>query len=211
MSPGERVDMLVKFSRTAGNYKLLSLPYSRMGMMTSPQITLMTAVCKGTVLNDVLPPSVNPNAARMDMDISMLPKRTLILSMGQGNAYINGQDFDVNPYTIMSDVNTYEVWEIVNNSGMDHPFHQHVNASQILSITGGDPSYASVYTMLPAWKDTVLVPKGGKVTMLVPIMDFTGMTMFHCHILEHEDIGMMGMWHIMEGMPMPMGYSTQGN
>jgi len=39
-------------------------------------------------------------------------------------------------------------------------------------------------------------------------MDYTGMTMFHCHIVEHEDIGMMGMWHIMKEMepmpPMPM-------
>ena len=33
--------------------------------------------------------------------------------------------------------------------------------------------------------------------MLVPVMDYAGMAMFHCHILEHEDIGMMGMWHIM--------------
>jgi FtsP/CotA-like multicopper oxidase with cupredoxin domain len=32
--------------------------------------------------------------------------------------------------------------------------------------------------------------------MLVPVMDYTGMSMFHCHIVEHEDIGMMGLWHI---------------
>ena len=57
--------------------------------------------------------------------------------------------------------------------------------------------------MIPPRKDTVLIPKWGNVRMLVPVMDFTGMTMFHCHILEHEDIGMMGMWHIMgDGMPM---------
>jgi FtsP/CotA-like multicopper oxidase with cupredoxin domain len=123
--------------------------------------------------------------------------------MGQGNGYINGQDFDVNPYTIMSDVGTYEIWTIQNNSGMDHPFHQHVNSSQIISISGGDAGYASLHTTIPAWKDTVLIPKWGSVRMLVPVMDYTGMTMFHCHILEHEDIGMMGMWHIMgEGMSM---------
>ena len=37
----------------------------------------------------------------------------------------------------------------------------------------------------------------------MPVMDYPGMTRFHCHIVEHEDIGMMGMWHIMDGM-MPM-------
>ncbi len=43
----------------------------------------------------------------------------------------------------------------------------------------------------------------GGVELLVPVMDYDGMAMFHCHILEHEDIGMIGMWHIMKGgMPM---------
>ncbi len=91
-------------------------------------------------------------------DLEIMLRRTLTLSMGHGNAYINGQDFDVDPYTIMSDVGTYEIWTIVNESGMDHPFHQHVNAAQILAINGGDAGYASLYTSIPAWKDTVLVP-----------------------------------------------------
>ena len=79
---------------------------------------------------------------------------------------------------------------------MDHPFHQHVNAAQVQSITGGDADYAALYTKTPAWKDVVIVPKGGTVKLLVPVMDYPGMAMFHCHILEHEDIGMMGMWDI---------------
>ncbi len=40
------------------------------------------------------------------------------------------------------------------------------------------------------------------VTLLVPNMDYIGMAMFHCHILEHEDIGMLGLWDIMDGGPM---------
>jgi FtsP/CotA-like multicopper oxidase with cupredoxin domain len=197
LSPGERVDILVKGSSTKASYKFLSLPYSRMGNMTSAQITLVTLSVQGSAVSNSIPSIINPNAKRLDLNtIDIMAERTLILSMGQGNGYINGQDFDVQPYTIMSDVGTYEKWIILNNSGMDHPFHQHVNAAQILSISGVDSSYPP-YTTLPAWKDTVLVPKGGSVTMLVPVMDYTGMTMFHCHILEHEDIGMMGMWHIM--------------
>ncbi len=61
-------------------------------------------------------------------------------------------------------------------------------------------SYRTLYTTTLAWKDTVLVPRMGRVTMLVPVMDYPGVTMFHCHILEREDIGMMGMWHIMGDM-----------
>ncbi len=75
-----------------------------------------------------------------------------------------------------------------------------MNACQVLSISGGDPSYASLYTKTPAWKDVVIVPKMGSIKILVPVMDYDGMAMFHCHILEHEDIGMMGIWDIMKEM-----------
>lgn len=202
LSPGERIDVLVKGVKSSGNYRLRALPYSRMGMSGGQTITLMTATYKGNLSpSQNVPGTVNPNAVRLDLNtLDIMARRTMTLSMGQGNGYINGQDFDVNPYMIMSGVNTYELWTVVNNSGMDHPFHQHVNSAQVVSITGGDAGYSSMYTSLPAWKDTVLVPKWGSVTMLVPVLDFTGMAMFHCHILEHEDIGMMGMWHIMGGM-----------
>jgi len=208
LAPGERVDLLIKGEKSSGIYKLLSLPYDR-GCGSTPQtVTLMTVSYKGTRANDAIPTQINPDATRLNLDLSVLPKRKLVLSMMHGRGYINGQDFDVNPYTIMSMVGTYEVWEISVRGGMDHPFHQHVNHAMVLSVNGGDAGYASLYTTVPAWKDTVCVPKWGSVTILVSIMDYTGMTMFHCHIVEHEDIGMMGMWHIMEGMepmpPMPM-------
>ena len=48
------------------------------------------------------------------------------------------------------------------NSMMDHPFHQHVNPAQVISITGGDTAYKNFYTASPAWKDTVIVPKEGQ-------------------------------------------------
>jgi FtsP/CotA-like multicopper oxidase with cupredoxin domain len=200
LSPGERVDLLVKGGKS-GTYRLLALPYSRQGMMSSPTIPLMTMQCGGSAANEAIPASINPNAKRLAMNTAALPKRTLTLSMGQGRGYINGisfQDMD-HTYTIHSTLGSYEVWEIVNSSGMDHPFHQHVNPCQVLSITGGDAGYASFLTKAPARKDTVLVPKWGKVTMLVPVMDYTGMSMFHCHIIEHEDVGMMGVWEIAEG------------
>jgi FtsP/CotA-like multicopper oxidase with cupredoxin domain len=200
LAPGERVDLLVKASTTTRNYRLLSLPYAHHGNMTSAQITLLTMADKGARLTQGLPTTVDPEAARLDMNTSLLTQRTFALSMGQGRAYINGHDFDVDPLMIMSELGTYEVWEIVNQSGMDHPWHQHVNAAQVLSIAGGDSAYRTLYTTTPAWKDTVLVPKWGSVKLLVPVMDWPGMTMYHCHILEHEDIGMMGMWHIMGEM-----------
>ncbi len=201
-SPGERLDVLVKADQSAKSYRLLSLPYYRGGGSGTAQITLLTLAYKGSRLNQALPTVVNPSAARISPMIAKTEQMTL--SMGRGRGYINGITFEMDgdqmiAHQIHSMLGTYEVWEISNASGMDHPFHQHVNPCQVLSITGGDAGYASFYTSAPAWKDVVIVPKWGSVRILVPVMDYAGMTMFHCHIVEHEDIGMMGVWHIMEG------------
>ena len=199
LAPGERIDVLVKATQAGGSFKFLSLPYDR-GMSSLQQVTLLTLAYEGTFVNDTLPATINSGAARPVMDTSTLPRRQMTLSMMMGKGYINGISFtDMDhSYGIMSGLGMYEVWEIYNQSGMDHPFHQHVNSAQVMSITGGDSSYASLYTSIPAWKDVVIVPKMGSVTLLVPVMDWAGMTMFHCHIIEHEDIGMMGVWDIMD-------------
>ena len=208
LAPGERVDLLVKASDDAGSYKLLSLPYSRMGMMmmmggagwNAQQVTLLTLDVSGQPANDALPEHVRLRARRETPDLTSLPRRDFVLGMYGGRGSINGYDYDSNPYTVTSQLPErgpgYEVWTIRNPMGMDHPWHQHVNSAQILSIRGGDAAYRSLYTTTPAWKDTVIVPRGGSVTQLVRLQNWTGSTMFHCHIVEHEDIGMMGEWMI---------------
>ncbi len=201
LSPGERADILIKANQTAKNYRLLSLPYNRGGGSMGQQVTLLTISYQGSRGNDVIPSTIDPSAAR----INPTPVKTeqLYLSMGQGKGYINGISFEMlsdgtmKAAEIHSMLGSYEVWEIINQSGMDHPFHQHVNSCQVLSVSGGDLGYASFYTKAPAWKDVVVIPKMGSAKILVPVMDYDGMSMFHCHIVEHEDIGMMGLWHIM--------------
>jgi FtsP/CotA-like multicopper oxidase with cupredoxin domain len=210
LSPGERVDLLVKAGATKKNFRFLSMPYNRGGMSSLQQVTLLTLSVGGRAVSDSLPSLIDPGVMRLDFDTSGLPRKSLALSMMQGRGYINGQTYiDMNNACTItsgmpgtSQMPVYELWEVVNQSGMDHPFHQHVNAAQVLSISGGDPAYASLYTSIPAWKDTVIVPKMGSVTLLVPVLDWTGMAMFHCHIMEHEDIGMMGVWRIGDGMSM---------
>jgi len=201
LSPGERADIIIKANQSTKNYRLLSLPYSRGGGSMAQQITLMTVSYKGSRINDAIPSIINPSAVRINPAITKTEQ--LSLSMGQGKGYINGISFEMlsdgtmKAAEIHSMLGTYEIWEIINQSGMDHPFHQHVNPCQVLSVSGGDSGYASFYTIAPAWKDVVVIPKWGRAKILVPVMDYDGMAMFHCHIVEHEDIGMMGLWHIM--------------
>ncbi|QJD30716.1 multicopper oxidase domain-containing protein [Methylococcus geothermalis] len=202
LSPGERVDVLVKASSTKGYYKLQALPYNRgAGDSANQQITLMTVNVTGSSLSQSLPATVDPSATRLSVPANALTRQiTLSMGMGMmggGSATINGIAFsDTEAYTITSGRETYEVWEIYNQSMMDHPFHQHVNPAQVISISGGDSAYNALYTTTPAWKDTVIVPAMGSVKLLVPVKDYGGTTVFHCHILEHEDMGMMGIWNI---------------
>ena len=67
---------------------------------------------------------------------------------------------------------------------MAHPFHLHVWPFQVVSRSDGAAD--------PGWRDTVDVPAGGTVVIRIPFTDIPGRTVYHCHILDHEDLGMMG-------------------
>jgi FtsP/CotA-like multicopper oxidase with cupredoxin domain len=101
--------------------------------------------------------------------------------------YINGQKFaaDASPMTTAR-VGTYQHWRIVNQTGELHPFHIH----QVHFL-----AYAENGTLLPnpAWLDTVNVPYRGSVDVILDLTDpvIKGMSVFHCHLLNHEDKGMM--------------------
>ena len=82
-------------------------------------------------------------------------------------------------------LNTVEDWEIANTGVMDHPFYIHGLAFQVISRNGQPES-------LLAWRDTVLVKRGETVRIRIPFSDFEGKTVYHCHVLNHEDLGMMG-------------------
>ncbi|SJM90988.1 multicopper oxidase family protein [Crenothrix polyspora] len=213
LSPGERIDIMVKASATKGYYKLLSSPYatddkSMMASASSSQkITLLTVNVTGKVVANKIPAKINNKAVRLTVPKGTVTRKMVLdMQMMSGMAGMGGMGdtatindiaySSTKAYTAHSKLNSYEIWEIINNSGMDHPFHQHVNPAQVISITGGDTAYTKFYTTSPAWKDTVIVPKKGRIKLLVPIKDFTGTTMFHCHILEHEEIGMAGLWDI---------------
>lgn len=101
----------------------------------------------------------------------------------------NGQEFDMDRVDIRAKLDTVELWELVNNTDMDHPFHLHVNAFQVYTRNGKPEPQ-------PVWKDVVNVRSKETVQILVPFADFTGKTMFHCHLLEHEELGMMGVVEI---------------
>jgi FtsP/CotA-like multicopper oxidase with cupredoxin domain len=72
---------------------------------------------------------------------------------------------------------------------MAHPFHVHVNKFQVLSRNGQPLPYA-------AWKDVVSISPGETLGIRIPFRDYAGKTVYHCHVLDHEDRGMMGILKI---------------
>jgi FtsP/CotA-like multicopper oxidase with cupredoxin domain len=113
---------------------------------------------------------------------------------GPGNGprfSIDGQLFDPNRIDHTIPLGAVEEWELINESGQLHPFHIHVNPFQVISING-------VPLPRPEWRDTIDLPKAtnngqnpGRVVIRHRFEDFKGLFVLHCHILVHEDLGMM--------------------
>lgn len=102
---------------------------------------------------------------------------------------INGQPFDMRRIDVAAKRGTTELWEI-SSQMMGHPFHVHGTQFQILSMNGRTPP-----PHMRGWKDTVIVSREAQI--LVPLSQPAAREhpfMFHCHILEHEDAGMMGQY-----------------
>jgi len=102
---------------------------------------------------------------------------------------INGKPYDIGRIDVETKLGTTEVWEIVS-LGMAHPFHIHGALFRVLSIEGAPPA-----AHLAGWKDTVLVED--KAQLLVAFNRPATREhpfMYHCHILEHEEAGLMAQY-----------------
>jgi suppressor of ftsI len=118
---------------------------------------------------------------------SSQPDFTVVFTEDKNGFYINGQKYEPNaaPMT-RARVGTYHHWRILNESAELHPMHIHQTHFLVFAEDGKQVEN-------PVWLDTVNVPVGGTVDV---VMDFTnpvikGMSLFHCHLLNHEDKGMM--------------------
>ncbi|MHC8309826.1 multicopper oxidase family protein [Pseudomonas sp. GT1P32] len=101
---------------------------------------------------------------------------------------INDQEYDMGRVDLVSKINEVELWEIVNRSDMDHPFHLHGTQFQVV-----ERELDGVITPAPfrAWQDTVNL-RSNEIVRIKTVQRWSGLRMFHCHILEHEATGMMG-------------------
>jgi FtsP/CotA-like multicopper oxidase with cupredoxin domain len=185
LPPGKRADVLVRGLRT-GSYRLRTLRYVQ-GVQgdTYPERLLATMVVAGA------PEAPRPLPTRLlpFRDLSrahIARRRRLVFSENPAGTqfFINGRQFSHTRIDQRVRRGTVEEWRIINVSGEEHPFHIHQGDFQVMSVNGRA-------ARAPGLQDVVPLPSHGSVTIRMRFDD-PRRFVYHCHILAHEDAGMMG-------------------
>lgn len=213
LSPGERAEVLVDFGR-AGSTSLMSTEDAnlRSGGMMGGMSRMIDAfwdrsfVVLPFSVDDRLKSSTDRLPDQIESDVPALDGKgvkrrriSLDMPMGPGMMHggmgagfaINGRPFDIERIDFTVAKGTVEHWT-VESPMLAHPFHIHGAFFQVLSENGNKPGIEN-----QGWKDTVLVDR--QVEILVRFDHAAAEQkpfMFHCHILEHEDAGMMGQFSV---------------
>lgn len=107
---------------------------------------------------------------------------------------INGKEFNESSIDAVVNLGTVEQWTFVNEDSMIHPMHIHGNPFLVTSVV--DNADGRQMLLRPYWSDTVQVPANYSISVRIAFTDFPGITVYHCHILGHEDLGLMGVVQI---------------
>lgn len=221
IAPGQRVDILVDLTTSLGqNLQLMSfaseLPNAHYGAAQPGMGPGLTGTLVGYTSNPLngndyaflditvgaATPSPITSIPTSLVSFTDIPEasanitRTLtFMSMTMGNLngpfMINGAMFDMSVINYTIPLDNVEIWSLTNQTPIAHPFHIHDVQFQILDINGAPPP-----AELQGWNDVVLVPGGmGNVRFIAKFSDHADDMypyMYHCHMLTHEDGGMMG-------------------
>jgi FtsP/CotA-like multicopper oxidase with cupredoxin domain len=194
LTPGQRADVLVTPQGPAGGELAVRwVPYDRGYGSTfmRPEVTMFNIrfAEPGPVANAPLPAHLR-TIAPLDPAGAVVQDLHLTSSVVDGKLVmgINGVPSGEGP-PLYARLGQTQVWNITNDISFAHPFHVHGFFFQVLGTSdAGGP--------LPPrpleWLDTADVPAKGKMSLAVRFDDRPGMWMFHCHILDHADAGMMG-------------------
>ena len=196
LAPAERAEIVVDFQTNAGTFALNTMPYERgwmgMGKPEPATLQLMHFELKGATAKPIILPEKLRDIAPLG-EAKETKRLTLGETMGMANGgmtmdfLIDGKSFDLNRVDLKARVGEVELWEIYNGSDMDHPFHIHGTQFQIVER---EKKGTKTPVQFLAWKDTVNITS--KETVRIKLRYSTpGRRMYHCHILEHEDAGMM--------------------
>ncbi|MFE2937776.1 multicopper oxidase family protein [Streptomyces sp. NPDC059255] len=194
LSPGERAEIVVAFT-PGERVELRSYPSAYGGTLGRVDgFDDRLDICRFRAAATLSDGAEIPAALGAAPDLAgeqVARKRSFVLASDQ----INGRSMAMDRIDFGVREGTVEVWDVVNDNGFLHNFHVHDVQFQVLTVDGGKPE-----PHLRGWKDTVLLTQGKHYRLA---MRFHGHTdpntpyMYHCHLLQHEDNGMMGQFVVL--------------
>ncbi|MGA9770427.1 MAG: multicopper oxidase domain-containing protein [Blastocatellia bacterium] len=204
LPPGGRVDFLVRVMRP-GQYRMFKKRFQ--GQSQDQELAFIDV--EGKPANMKLPERLPPLSSFLDPinDNEISRRRTVRFQIcpdqARGdtckhfpdakvcsgdepvnNAFlIDGKSFDPDRIDHSIKLGTAEEWEIINETGAEHPFHIHINHFQEVREGVAPKDWI--------WRDTISLPKDGAVKIRSRFRNYPGRFLLHCHILLHSDLGMM--------------------
>ncbi len=214
LSPGERAEILIDLNGMNGQ-QLHLMSYASeltMGVQGGPTMPMPSGPPMDSPLNgidfnimriSVIPQTSNaittiptllttnvtylPNQASVTRTVRFTADSAMVMD---GPFYFNDSTFDMMRVDYEIPVNSIEIWKLVNETMVGHPFHIHDVQFFLIDRNGNLPSPEE-----SGRKDVVFIPPGDSAMFITKFEDFTDTVipfMYHCHILMHEDDGMMG-------------------
>lgn len=198
VAPGNRMDVMVRVKNEApeGSVAAIATPFDAALLPQMEDGMVALAADGQTVEINVTGASVEADWDESDTlpgpgldPISGPVAQHREVTFGPG-LVINGMPYDPEPLWPEEPMmlNTTEEWAVSNVMSRPHPFHIHVNPFFVTHINDDELPEESP---LRRWQDTIAIPPNGSVKFLTHYADFTGKFVIHCHILFHEDLGMM--------------------
>ncbi len=212
LAPAQRIELWVDFSadEVGTERNLVSLPFAAYGGTNGYRV-MPVKVEQAVDVVATLPEKLSTIVAHDSKQaVNARSPRRIQMAMGAGMRWsLNGRTFEME--TVADDeivqLGALEIWEFSNivgggmgmgmmNESLPHPMHVHGLQYQIVERKIGAANRDVWETLKDGfvddgWHDTVLVLPGERVKIILKFEDFTGLYLYHCHNLEHEDMGMM--------------------
>jgi FtsP/CotA-like multicopper oxidase with cupredoxin domain len=203
LSPGERAEIVVTLT-----------PGERIALRSNapdPGLHAGSAVFDVLELRAAASLSASPAVPAHLADVptpdpdGAVAERTFVMS----GHNINDAQMDLGRADVVATVDTSEIWTVRNDNPLPHSFHVHDMQYRILSIDGSPPP-----ARLAGYKDTIALEGDREYRLLVRFDDYADPTtpyMYHCHLLWHEDQGMMGQFLVVEPGQQPALTRPEGD
>ena len=223
LAPAERADLIIDFSKYAGRSFVLhntNLEADE-GEIALPEVMLFKVDAKLDSLDTSVIPAAMKPIVRLDPHDAKLTRQIVLGQKTQTDGTLvqtlNGKMWE-DPITERPEVGSTEVWELLNTLTDTHPFHIHLIQFQVLDrrlfdvqefLAHGDVKFLDDAEAPDdnelGWKDTVQVYPQMVNRIIMKFLPFTGYYVYHCHILEHEDMDMMRPFQVIAKQNSPGG------